>query len=525
MARDEKARKSDAETSLLDRRNYLKLAGAAAASVATFGAGSATAQSDEMLLSENFEQSNYAQNFTSAWRQGTNDSLSTSVYDQGSSSLEVNFPQGSHYGMTATVDPVEAGLVSSELDELYSCFWVQFPSNYDGGSDGSKLPGPVNLEPQGGHAGTPSDGRNGWSARASYVDNGSSGIDLSYYVYHMDMNGGYGDYFDATTVPRGEWVKVEQYIKLNTTSGGSANRDGQLKMWVNDALEVDRSGLRFTLEPERGVNFRFAAYYGGNETSPQNQSLFFDRWMLNQTRPSDSSSGSGTGQSGDQTDDQTGDENQQGTLLELVSGENTTDPTYEFTVEGSVAKRSTNPDTGYISESDDTVTDNGDGTMTVTGSEGLGYGDAFFVDGTFTSMVLDESEWTIRYGGEEVTVADLANDSSNGSTDDGSDDTSNDNSGDSTDDGSDGSGSSQLPNVIVVDGSNHPLRMSHYEFTVSGDIEKDGEHGSINAFDSVSDNTAKGRIVAGKDAFRFSGSLTGFRVDGPATFHIENNEN
>ncbi|WP_458207746.1 hypothetical protein [Haladaptatus sp. NG-SE-30] len=62
-------------------------------------------------------------------------------------------------------------------------------------------------------------------------------------------------------------------------------------------------------------------------------------------------------------------------------------------------------------EGNDSVTNSGDGTTTVSGLAGNGYGDSYLVDGTFTSMTLDESKWTLRYGGKEVTVADLTGES------------------------------------------------------------------------------------------------------------------
>jgi hypothetical protein len=74
-------------------------------------------------------------------------------------------------------------------------------------------------------------------------------------------------------------------------------------------------------------------------------------------------------------------------------------------VEGSVSKRTTAGD--LSAEGNDTITDNGDGTMTVSGTAGNGYGDSYLVDGTVLSMQIDESNWIIRYDDEEVTVQEL----------------------------------------------------------------------------------------------------------------------
>ncbi|MFC7080773.1 hypothetical protein [Halorussus caseinilyticus] len=138
------------------------------------------------------------------------------------------------------------------------------------------------------------------------------------------------------------------------------------------------------------------------------------------------------------------------------------------------------------SEGNDSVTDNGDGTVTVSGVAGNGYGDSYFVDGDVISMDLDESKWTIRYGGEEVGVSDLS-----------------------------------LPNKLVIDGSNAPRLASDYTFEVSGTARKSAALGSVNDHDTISDGQISGRVIGGKDGFRFSGEITAFELDGPATVQVE----
>lgn len=390
MARDEEARETNGEESLLDRRSYLRLAGAATATVAGFSGTGAAAQDDSVLLDEDFETDGYAQKFTSSYRQGTNDTRVSNPSKAGSKSLEVRIPKGEHYGMAATFDPVEAGAVDSELTEMYAGYSVRFSPGFDGGKYASKLPGPVNVEPGGAKGGDPANGQNGWSARGGFSDGGNEGIDIGYYVYHMDANGDYGDFFTAKTIPRGEWIKVHQYIKLNTVSGGSANHDGQLKMWVDDELYMDKSGMRFTEDLSLGCNYWFDIYYGGPDTPPTDgHSICFDNWALNDTeRPDISSSDT---------------QKPQGKVLELVAGPNMSTTEYQFTVKGSVSKRTSAGDVS--AESNDNITDNGDSTVTVSGATGNGYGDSYLIDGEFKSFSdIDESKWTIRYDGTEVTT-------------------------------------------------------------------------------------------------------------------------
>lgn len=81
-----------------------------------------------------------------------------------------------------------------------------------------------------------------------------------------------------------------------------------------------------------------------------------------------------------------------------------------------------------------------------------------------------------------------------------------------------------LPNLVVVDGSPSPRSLTNYAFDVTGEVEKDAEHGSVNAYDDISDGTVTGRVIGGKDAFRFSGDLTRFEVDGTAHVSVKDND-
>lgn len=389
MARDEIARERDQEASLLDRRSYLRLAGATAASVASFGSASATSSNDGALLYEDFASQDYADKFTSTWVQGEHDERVSLPTKSGSNSLCVDLPGGSHYGIAGTYDPVKAGDADSELTEMYASYWVRFSPDFQPPGNTSKLPGPANTEPGGGKGGEPSNGTNGWSARGGFTADGGQ-VAVGYYCYHMDMGGTYGDYFHAATVPRDQWVKIDQYIKLNTVSGGTANRDGQLKMWVDDQLKVDKSGMRFAEDLSLGCNYSFNVYYGGNDPSPKDQYVHIDSWAVSDSQRPDISGG---------------DQQEQESVLDLVSESDTSTTDYEFTVEGNVRKRT---DAGSVSaEGNDSITDNGDGTKTVTGASGDGYGDSYLVDGPIRSMSLDESKWTLRYDDQEVSVQDV----------------------------------------------------------------------------------------------------------------------
>lgn len=82
-----------------------------------------------------------------------------------------------------------------------------------------------------------------------------------------------------------------------------------------------------------------------------------------------------------------------------------------------------------------------------------------------------------------------------------------------------GDGSTTLPNTLTVAGdqSSDPV---HYEFTVDGDLERSYDNGAtVDSDDTVSGGTATGSVLGGRDSYRFSGSITDFAIDGPATLY------
>ena len=241
----------------------------------------------------------------------------------------------------------------------------------------------------------------------------------------------------------------------------------------NGNINLHNSGSNPQINPPKGVPM--TADEARNGTS----SATGPTW-------SEVSSGSGGGGS-DSNSDSGSEPAQQGTVLELVANDDAQTVSYEFTVDGSVTKHTASSQ--VAAEGNDSITDNGDGTMTVSGVSGNGYGDAFLVDGSITAMTLDKSQWTLRYGGQQVSVSDLV-----------------------------------LPNTLVIDGSDTPRKASTYEFAVSGRAEKNAALGSINAYDEVGDGTITGRVIGGRDAYRFSGEITGFTLDGPATVRVKDGE-
>ena len=75
-----------------------------------------------------------------------------------------------------------------------------------------------------------------------------------------------------------------------------------------------------------------------------------------------------------------------------------------------------------------------------------------------------------------------------------------------------------LSNLLTLYGNQG---RADYEFTVSGDLEKSEENdASINDHDEIDGSTASGHVRGGRDSYRFSGEITEFEIDAPATIYL-----
>ncbi|GAB7095368.1 hypothetical protein JCM30237_25210 [Halolamina litorea] len=247
------------------------------------------------------------------------------------------------------------------------------------------------------------------------------------------------------------------------------------------------------------------------------------------------------------TDSSTGDDSTGADTVEVVARQS--GPlNYEFVVDGSAELHETSD--MITSGNGDTVVQNADGTVTVTGFTGNdGYGDAYLVDGTIQSFDWDDQDYAfdVLVNGEVVDPTAFGSstdgDSTDGSTDDSTDGSTDDSTDGSTDSSTDGStdgstdsttdGDSEtadtLPNQIVIDGDTDGL--TTYTFTVSGSVARDTEasqpteDGTMwsRVEDFAEDGKVIGLVGSGVDAYRFDGHVTGITVDGDAVVDIERN--
>ncbi|USZ68089.1 right-handed parallel beta-helix repeat-containing protein [Halorussus salilacus] len=501
MARDKTARENDSEQSLLDRRAYLKMAGAAAASVAAVGATTSRVDAAD------YETIEVPAGSRETIRIGGGETFENKLIDISA--------DGAHFrvvtsGSGWTIRNVGVKGQNSDTSDTYSCFALQCDSGGEGLVENLYM-GDGSVD-RCGHAAIGGYGNAGHvTLRNVHVQGwGADGI----YLSQPGVEGNSGGTFTVENA----FAKNNNIENIRIGTTGSVIRDSVVHVEGTDPVPSNESGQKAPrgvwLKEQSGLEVENCdikvsgadavfANDGGSGTLTDcrvDGSISGDVQTQNVTEGADvtppegvpmsaeeaASGGTSEGSSSDEpqtTEESDDEEDSEGDLLELVSGEDTSGVRYEFTVEGSVEKHESGDN---AAESSDEITENGDGTVTVSGVAGNGYGDAFYVNGAVTAMDLDESDWTLRYDGEEVSVDELT-----------------------------------LPKKLVIDGSNRPNAVSTYTFEVSGKARKSADIGSINDYDTVEDGTISGRVVGGKDGYRFSGDVTGFELDGPANVRVE----
>ncbi len=180
--------------------------------------------------------------------------------------LEVGFPAGT-FGGGRHGTKFAAGLAPSDRYTL--TYRVHFPAEWEfsqGNSHrhgGGKLPGiSGGSHPSGGH-GKP-DGMSArpmWRRDARFSEQPKAYLEL--YLYWRDQTEKYGDRFFAQEVEAGRTYALKLEVTL-----GTPERDGRVRLWVDDAVRIDRP-FRF-LGP--GQTWKLSQYmhnvfYGGNDPS------------------------------------------------------------------------------------------------------------------------------------------------------------------------------------------------------------------------------------------------------------------
>ncbi|WP_202935098.1 polysaccharide lyase [Halorussus amylolyticus] len=232
-----------------------------------------------------FDSNDYTDAFTNLDSYGTRRIVdqTRSGSDLDRTALRVDLDQGDFWGTILKYDFTSEG--HDEPEEIYARYHVYFPSGFEAGGTGGKLPGPAGPYGSTGQAGNAADGTNGWSARGAWRAADSSSdprsvpIRPEYYVYHADMSGSYGDRpkWDVE-FERDQWYQVDQHVKMNTPG----QRDGVVEAWV-DGEQVFDETYRFRNDGYDDIKIQkywFTLTYGGSQTSPSDNSAYFSDLTL-----------------------------------------------------------------------------------------------------------------------------------------------------------------------------------------------------------------------------------------------------
>ncbi|RBI64018.1 hypothetical protein DMJ13_05815 [halophilic archaeon] len=498
MARDETVRDSKRDR-LIDRRSYLKLAGAAVVSAAA--AGTATAANYDTITVPAGETKTIdvgdGQTFENKLIDMTADGASALVTTSGSNWTirNVGFKgthPGGHYLMTPGVADVEStGLV----ENVYMGDGQVARSGSGGIWVDANMPHKGTITFRNVHV-------------AGFIDNGLYGsgpgaqgyggnlhIESSYFTANtisnvrlnakerpcnvtdtvVDATGndpcGEGCSAPGSTTTRAVWSWYgETHLRNCDVVGSIATAKGGSVTKTNT-----RTGDDADLTPPKGVPMSAKAAASGSGTGGSSGKRSSGNGAGKQ-----SADGSSSGNAAQATVRRVANERGLPNVISIASSDAGTTTDYELTVSGKLRKST---DRNATKDAEDAVED-GTATGAVAGGT-----DSYRFGGAVTNLDIDGTA-TVFLNGERVS-----------------------------------SGEVGLPNALVVDGSGSPNAVSEYSFDVSGTVRGSGDLGRVEAHDTVESKRVNGRIVDAKDGYRFSGRLTRFEVDGPATVTLEPGEN
>ena len=234
----------------------------------------------------NFDDTQWeGEGFSPEWVSGleTRSEIDDDFAHSGSKSLKVKYPKDK-YGTNNSGGQTKLNIQSK--DEYYLSYWVRFDENFSWGNkkEGGKLPGLAAGDICSG--GSTCNGNNGFTARYMWRGDGRATL----YLYHMDKPDNDGEYFqlkksDGSNVhfERGEWIHLVQRVKINTVSGGNANANGEIQIWVNNEEVLDIDGLRFVDNSDKIDVLYFSTFHGGGNSdwAPTRDSYtWFDDFLV-----------------------------------------------------------------------------------------------------------------------------------------------------------------------------------------------------------------------------------------------------
>ncbi len=192
------------------------------------------------------------------YEDGLSEGRAALVMREKSPWLRVRYPKAS-YGSNAGGAGWRFAFGGHEAAELL--YTVRFDEDFDF-VKGGKLPG-LCGGPETISGGDMVNGLEGFSARVMWRKDGRGQA----YVYHMHQPGKFGDEFDFPEdfrfVPG-----VATVIRLQVEMNKAGKRDGQLRIWADDRLVVERTDLQWRKGSTYGVDsILFNTFHGGGDAS------------------------------------------------------------------------------------------------------------------------------------------------------------------------------------------------------------------------------------------------------------------
>lgn len=145
---------------------------------------------------------------------------------------------------------------------------------------GGKLPGIAGGTANVG--GNKPDGKNGWSVRLMFKEDGI----VCGYLYYVDMPGEFGEKKflqvngQLIRLVKGDWNTIAIYVKMNHPS----NSNGLLKIAVNGEIGLDSNSIRYRISEKLKIDqLLFSTFFGGDDSTwapPQDEYLLFNNFKV-----------------------------------------------------------------------------------------------------------------------------------------------------------------------------------------------------------------------------------------------------
>jgi len=189
----------------------------------------------------------------------------------GGKSIQVSYPRG---GVGLGRGGASWPFLFAARDEVYCAYRLFLKPGFNF-VRGGKLPGLAGGEANDG--GSRPNGRDGWSVRLMWRDNGR----MAAYVYHPDQPSNFGEYFDwSRGIAAGSWQQVVIRVRMNTPG----QRDGVVQCWLNGRSVLSVDTLRFRDTAALGIDqFFFSTFFGGNDASwapVRDEAIGFDDFQI-----------------------------------------------------------------------------------------------------------------------------------------------------------------------------------------------------------------------------------------------------